>query len=301
MTDRDDFDSPWKEILNTYFQEFMEFFFPDIADEIDWTRGYEPLDKELHQITRDAEIGFRYADKLFKVYRKNGEEAWVLAHVEIQAQEQEGFGRRMFVYFYRIRDLYNRPVVSLAVLADNNPKWYVSDYKYELWGCSSTFQFPAVKILDFKDRWNFLKTSSNLFAVVVMAHLRTMETKKDYGNRLQYKLGLSKALYRQGWTREKIYNLYRFIDWLMVLPGNMEKHYHKEILNFEQEVKMPYVTTAERIGKEKGRKETVHNLLLLGILTDKQIAQVSGLSVEEVCLMKQDQKQVSGKTAAADC
>ena len=41
---------------------------------------------------------------------------------------------------------------------------------------------------------------------------------------------------------------------------------------------MPYVTTAERIG----RKKTAKNLLSLGILTEEQIAQVAELSVEEV-------------------
>ncbi len=30
-----DYDSPWKEILNEYFQEFMTFFFQDVRQEID--------------------------------------------------------------------------------------------------------------------------------------------------------------------------------------------------------------------------------------------------------------------------
>jgi len=67
MVNRDDYDSPWKEILSAYFQEFMEFFFPHIAREIDWSRGYELLDKELRQITRESEVGFRLADQLVKV------------------------------------------------------------------------------------------------------------------------------------------------------------------------------------------------------------------------------------------
>jgi len=42
-------------------------FFPHIAREIDWSRGYELLDKELRQITRESEVGFRLADQLVKV------------------------------------------------------------------------------------------------------------------------------------------------------------------------------------------------------------------------------------------
>ena len=46
----DDFDSPWKDILEGYFPDFMAFFFPAAAAEIDWSRGFEPLDKELAQV-----------------------------------------------------------------------------------------------------------------------------------------------------------------------------------------------------------------------------------------------------------
>ncbi len=36
-----DTDSPWKEILEHYFEPFMALFFPDAHAEIDWERGYE--------------------------------------------------------------------------------------------------------------------------------------------------------------------------------------------------------------------------------------------------------------------
>jgi hypothetical protein len=32
---RDQFDSPWKEILEVYFEDFLLFFFPQIHAEID--------------------------------------------------------------------------------------------------------------------------------------------------------------------------------------------------------------------------------------------------------------------------
>ncbi len=81
-----------------YFQEFMVFFFPRAAEEIDWSRGYTFLDKELQQVTRDAELGKRLADKLVQVWRKDGEDAWVLVHIEVQGQERPNFAKRMFVY-----------------------------------------------------------------------------------------------------------------------------------------------------------------------------------------------------------
>ena len=47
---RDDYDSPWKEALQAYLPFFLAFFFADIHEDIDWSRGYESLDKEFQQI-----------------------------------------------------------------------------------------------------------------------------------------------------------------------------------------------------------------------------------------------------------
>jgi hypothetical protein len=61
-TSRTDQDSPWKLMLRQYFPEAIEFFFPDIAQAIDWTQPIEFLDKEFQQLTPDAEIGKRFAN-----------------------------------------------------------------------------------------------------------------------------------------------------------------------------------------------------------------------------------------------
>ena len=126
MTDQDsarrtDHDSPWKDALESYFEEFVQLLFPAIHEEVDWSRGYSPMDKELQQITADASSGRRHADKLIKVYSRAGGETWVLVHVEVQGEPEDGFAQRMYTYQYRLRDRYGVDVVSLAVLADTTP------------------------------------------------------------------------------------------------------------------------------------------------------------------------------------
>ncbi|MGB8700355.1 MAG: hypothetical protein WCD18_13140, partial [Thermosynechococcaceae cyanobacterium] len=103
---RADLDSPWKEILRAYFPQAMQFFFPNTADFIDWSRSHEFLDKEFVQIARDSEIGRRYADQLVKVWRKDGEPLWLLVHLEVQSQSETDFAERMFTYCLRIFDLF---------------------------------------------------------------------------------------------------------------------------------------------------------------------------------------------------
>ena len=105
------------------FPEFLAFYFPQVAAEIDWSRGYDFLDQEFTQVVRDASLGRRLLDKLVRVTTRDGEEQWVYIHIEIQGQHDTAFAERLFVYNYRLYDRYRRPIVTLAVLADTSPSW----------------------------------------------------------------------------------------------------------------------------------------------------------------------------------
>ncbi len=118
-----DYDSPWKDALDFFFEAFLELFFPEAHADIDWSRECESLDKELQQIAPEAEIGRRYVDKLVKVWLTSGEEQWVLVHIEVQMSEDRKFPWWMYVYNCRLFDKYNREVASFAVLGDDNPDW----------------------------------------------------------------------------------------------------------------------------------------------------------------------------------
>jgi hypothetical protein len=164
-----DYDSPWKEALDIYFELFMAFFFPQAYLEIDWSRGYEALDKELQQVVREAEVGRRLVDKLVKVWRKNGKEEWVLIHIEVQTQEESVFPRRMYVYNYRLFDRYNRQVATFAVLGDDRANWRPDSFGYNLWGCTVGIRFTVIKLLDYAAAVPSLEASTNPFATVVLA------------------------------------------------------------------------------------------------------------------------------------
>lgn len=250
-----DYDSPWKEILEQYFPEFMAFFFPKAHAEVDWTQGYEFLDKELQQVVRDAELGRRFADKLVKLWRQNGQEAWVLVHIEVQGQYEADFAQRMYVYNYRLFDRYNRSVASFAVLADQRPNWRPQQFGYQLWGCSVEFNFPIVKLLDYQEQWQTLESSQNPFSIVVMAHLKAQATRQDPQERQSWKLTLTRQLYQRGYRREDVINLFRFIDWVIQLPEGLELEFWQRVQQYEEETRMPYITSVERFGIQKGRQE----------------------------------------------
>ena len=245
-----DFDSPWKEIIERFFQEFMLFFFPEICKEIDWSRGYDFLDTELQKITGDAEIGKRIADKLVKVHLNDGTEAIVFLHIELQGYHDSQFTARMFVYNRRIHEKYNMEVVSLAILCDSDSNYRPHEYTENRWGCDLKFSFPIVKLLDYEEDWEKLEQDDNVFSIVVMAHLKSIEL-KDGDQRKQWKMKLVRNLYQRGWDRSIIIELFRFIDWVIALPKGLDATFWNEVKQFEQERAVQYVTTGERIGMQK--------------------------------------------------
>jgi len=247
-----DYDSPWKEIIEYFFQDFLAFFYPSAHAGIDWDKGYEFLDKELEQVVRDGELGRRLVDKLVRVWRLDGEEEFVLIHVEIQGQHDKAFAKRMYSYNYRVFDRYDRKVASLAILADSRSTWRPDHYSYDLWGSRSSLWFPMVKLLDYREHWEALTEDSNPFAIAVMAHLQSMSTSKDLINRRHWKIRLTKMLYNKGYSRETVLELFRFIDWVIELPEDEVDTFWQEVEAYEQEKKMPYVTSVERLGVKKG-------------------------------------------------
>jgi len=262
-----------------YFKEFIDFFFREMAADVDWSREHVFLDKELQQVAREAALGRRYVDKLVRVYRKNGHEEWVLAHIEVQGQPDIDFPKRMYTYNYRIFDRFDRKVASLAILADENPTWRPDHFSYELWGSKAGLWFPSVKLLEYKEKWEELEESTNPFASVVMAHLKAVETAGDNEKRYQWKVSLIKRLYRLGYEKQDVIQLFDFIDWVMLLPEELEEELWTEIQKIEEERKMEYVSSVERIGIRKGMQQEALKLL------SRQIArrfQVSSDSVQPI-------------------
>ncbi len=85
-----------------------------------------------------------------------------------------------------------------------------------------------------------------------MAHLKAQETRDDRSRRFEWKLTLTRRLYEQGYLREDVINLFGFIDWVMSLPEELEQEFWREVRNLEEERRMPYITSVERIGIQKG-------------------------------------------------
>lgn len=298
------YDAPWKEALERYFEPFLAFFFPQIHAEIDWQLSYESLDSEFQQVVRDAEIGKRFVDKLVKVWRRDGQETWVLIHVEIQSQYDSDFAKRMYTYSYRIFDRYNRDVVSLAILGDDQPNWRPQAYHSTLWGCRVGIEFPIVKLLDYESQWNFLEQSLNPYAMLVRAHLYTQKTSSDSEERLAWKLRLVQGMQALGYSEDTILELFRLVDLMMTLPPELDQIFDREVRRFGAENAMPYLTTIERFAIERGKLQNARDSVMevldvrFGVVSPELIDQIN--QTEDFERLKQLLRQASVIASISD-
>lgn len=249
-----DYDGAWKEALEFYLHPFLEIAFPDISARIEWSAGVEFLDKELQEIVRDSELGKQRVDKLAKLRRLDGGDEWVLLHAEIQSQPDPGLPLRLYQYHHRIADRYQHPVVTLAFLADEDPAWRPTHYESETWGCRVRFDFLVAKLLNL-GTVESLAAGGNPAGIVMAAHLAAQQTRRDDAGRFGRKKELVRQLYERGFSRKDILELFRLIDWLLVLPEPFELAFRQDVEDYEKEKAMPYITSIERIGRQEGRQE----------------------------------------------
>ena len=239
---------------NIFYDSFLAFFYPQVYQQIDWTKTPISLDKELEQITASGDSKTRHADKLFQVWLLDNQEVWILIHVEVQSQYDKKFERRMFIYNYRAFDLYQKPVISLAILGDEKKNWRPNSYQYGLGSSQLIFNFSTVKLLDYQ--WEDLEQNNNIFAIVVMAHLKTKATNSNLSAREQWKWNLTRLLYEKGYNRKQITDLYKVIDAMMALSEELQLSFEEKLATYQEERKMPLLTNIERRTIEKTRKET---------------------------------------------
>ena len=262
-----EYDSAWKDVIEYLFEAFLEFFFPQIYRDIDFSKGYEFLTKELRKIVKDNSMGKRFADELVKVYSKDGKVKWIciFIHIEVQGNRTTDFPERMYVYNYRAYDRYrkkNEEVISLAILTDEDKNYRPDEFAVNRWGFELRMKIPIVKIIDYKSektRYGNLERTLNPMAMVVMAQLKSYEAKKaDNEKKYDIKFNLMRRCLLKGYSKEEIRTLLKFIDWIINLPDDYQDKLTQEVTKIEEEHKMRYVTSWERKGIEKGIEKGVN-------------------------------------------
>jgi hypothetical protein len=271
---RRDQDSPWKTLITLFFPQLIQLIHPELYALIDWQRGYQFLDSELRKIAPRSRTGRQTVDKLVQVYLRDGSEYWILIHIEAQSHPDPDFEARMFTYYATLWILYRRPIVSIAILADNEPNWRPSTFTQSLGGCRLEFNFYTVKLLDMDEAQ--LLNNPNPCALILAAFRRAMRA--DTAEfMLASRMELVRLALDRGYTEEQVENLIRLLEWVMVLPEVLEERYEQFLEEVKREQNTPYLSVLERKALREGWEQGVQKGLQEGHEKGLQEGRAQGL------------------------
>ena len=118
--------------------------------------------------------------------------------------------------------------------------------------------------------------------------MKTLETEGDDQKRFRWKRQFILLLYKLGFTHETLVQVYRFIEWIMVLPDPLEDRLYDDLKQMEGDKTMPFLTYAERKGLKEGRKQGLIEGKILGLqkaivsVLEVKFAQVDQAVIESV-------------------
>lgn len=225
-------DTLWKSILEDIFDDFLIFFHPEATSVFDFSKGFEFLDKELEQLfpPENEAYATRFVDKLVKVFCRDGEDQWVLVHIEVQGYRDPNFAKRMFAYYYRILDKYDKPISAFAILTNDDHTFCPEKYERSFWGTRVTYEFNYYKIAEQHEEE--LLASDNPFALVVLAAKAALKSKKlTETEALLLKTDLARRLLSQQISKTKIRKLMTFIKYYVRFENSETERKFEEALD----------------------------------------------------------------------
>jgi len=269
-----DHDRLFKELIQTFFQEFIEAFFPEVYANIDFS-SVTFLDQEVFTDILKGEK--RRIDILAEVHLK-GENKLVLIHVEPQSSYQKEFHERMFIYCSRLYEKFRKPILPIAVFSYNEEKDVSGKF---------IIDFPTFPVLEFrylqlhliKKNWRVFIHKDNPAAAALLSKMGYTEKE-----RVQVKLEFLRTLSRMELNPAKLKLIYGFFETYLKLNEKEEKQMREKIANLPKDeadrvLELPNSYFEE--GMEKGMERVVVNMFKKGF-PNETIVEITGLSKEKV-------------------
>ena len=272
-------DQSFKELISTFFIEFLELFLPEIARTIDPT-SITFLQQEYFADLVEGED--KIIDLLAEV-KQAGEDATFLVHIEPQSTSRSIFPQRMFFYFSRLHQKHLKRIYPIAIFSYDEP-YKEAENHYVV-------EFPDRKILDFnflaiqlnRLDWRDYLDRSNPVAAALMSKMKI-----DQKDRPKVKAECLRLLVTLKLNPAKTRLISKFVDTYLRLDVKEENLFQAEIdiMDIAQKEKiMQTLTSWEEKGIEKG-KESERRSLALKMLQENisldTIARITEFSISEL-------------------
>ncbi len=244
-----DHDRLFKELLRTFFLEFIELFFPEVHAELDPT-SIEFLEQEIFT---DVTSGEKHRVDLAVKARFQGQDWYFLFHVEPQASAKGPFPPRMFRYFARLTELHAVPVYPIVVFTYKSPlRPEPNVHRVEIQGWTVLeFNFRVIQLN--RLHWRDFLRQKNPVASALMAKMKMAGSERK-----QVKTECLRLMATLQLNPAKMQLIAGFVDTYLRLEPEEEAWVREEIEKFDPKTRkkaMQIVTTWEEKGRAIGLQE----------------------------------------------
>ncbi|WP_016951344.1 DUF4351 domain-containing protein [Anabaena sp. PCC 7108] len=287
MTENIDHDRLFKELISTFFLEFIELFFPEILKYLD-TNSIILLDKEIFT---DVTAGDKYETDLIAKVQFIGKPSYFLIHIEAESGSRAKFNQRMFRYFARLDEKFDLPIYPIVIFSYDSPKTIaVNNYQ---------INFPDFEVLKFSYRviqlnqlnWRDFLNRQNPVASALMSKMNILAA-----DRPKVKAECLRLLVTLKLNPAKMQLISGFIDSYLRLNQIEEEKFQTELgslIKEEKEEVMEIVTSWMEQGIERGI-EREKDLIMrqinrkLGKIEPELETQIRSLDLEIIELLAEE-------------
>lgn len=277
----------FKQLLETFFIEFIDLFFPEVSKLMD----KDHLIFLQQEIITDINEQEQHIVDILVETRLAGEDGLVLLHVENQSPRVSDYNRKMFKYFARLHEKHQRKILPIVIYAHGSKLTEPDNYHVE---------FSFLKVLEFnyltlqlkKMSWRKYINSNNPVAAALIHKMNYTEQEK-----IAVKVEFTRMLVNMQLDMASNTLLTKFMEKYLILTEQEEEIFAKKIkeeLTFEEAARMEQITTSyhekgriegkkegKREGKREGKVEIAQKMLAKGMDID-EIAELTGLAAKKI-------------------
>ncbi len=241
-----DHDRLFKELLSTFFVEFIDLFFPDLGTLLDRS-SLTFLDKELFS---DVTAGEQFEADLVVKARLQQQDSYFLVHVENQSEAQSHFSYRMFRYFARLYEKHQLPIYPIAVFSFDTPlRAQPASHRVELVGFTVLeFHYRVIQLNRLP--WRDYLQQPNPVAGALMAKMNMTPAE-----RARVKLECLRLVASLKLDRARMRLISGFVDTYLRLTREEELRFAEELARIaptEREQVVQIVTSWLEAGRQEG-------------------------------------------------
>jgi predicted transposase/invertase (TIGR01784 family) len=293
MTDANDtidHDRLFKELISTFFLEFLELFLPEMRATID-PNSVRFLQQEYFA---DLTAGEDKIIELLVEVKQLGEDAVFIFHLEAQASPESYFTRRIFFYFARLHQKFLLRIYPIVIFSFDKP-YREEPHTYMV-------EFPNWKVLEFNFKsiqlnrlnWRDFLSQPNPVAAALMSKMRI--TPED---RPRVKVECLRLLATLQLDSARTRLISGFVDTYLRLNAIETQAFQAEIAKIEPERRegvMQIVTSWMQEGIEQGIEQGIERerSLVLRLLT-KRVGTLSSEVRDRIDQLPIDQVEALGE------